>query len=126
MAAQLGGLDTLDLWRAWKRHGRSFEGFALGEPGDWIRSTLLWEQAKVRASARGAGRPAERLRLACDPAREQPNTTPTVLAVRLEGGRVATLRLSLDLDRVLDLAEKGAEPIPAELGARLREQGLLS
>lgn len=126
MAAQLGGLDTLDLWRAWKRHGRSFEGFALGEPGDWIRSTLLWEQAKVRASARGAGRPAERLRLACDPAREEPNTTPTVLAVRLEGGRVATLRLSLDLDRVLELAEKGAQPIPAELGARLREQGLLS
>lgn len=126
MAEQLGGLDTLELWQQWKQCGSSFEAFALRQSGDWIHATLLWEQAQVRAGARGPDRPAERLRLACDPTREELNASPTVLAVRSDRGRIATMRLSADIDRVLAIAENGTQPIPPELLARLREQGLVS
>ncbi len=45
-------LDALDLYRAWKATGKSFESFAIAVRTLVIDETLRWEQAIVRASTR--------------------------------------------------------------------------
>lgn len=125
LALQEGQFDTLDLWRAWRQLGRSFEAFALLRGDEWIRTTLAWEQAQVRAAARGSCSPAERLRLACDPTREERNEAPCVIAVHARGGKVTTLKISADVARVVELAEQDPGAVPVGIRDRLRDQGLL-
>ncbi len=47
-----GGIDTLDLYRAWKATGRSFDSFATATRSQVIDEALRWEQAIVRAGSR--------------------------------------------------------------------------
>ncbi len=49
----LRGGDTLELFRAWKRDGRSFVALALASGDARVRETLALEQAQVRVAAKG-------------------------------------------------------------------------
>lgn len=53
--ARARGEDALDLFRAWKADGRSFETFARASGDACVKDALLWEQACVRVAARGGG-----------------------------------------------------------------------
>lgn len=44
---------ALPLWRAWKATGRSFESFAAAADDPVVAEVLAWEQAQIRAAARG-------------------------------------------------------------------------
>ncbi len=52
LAARELGLDTLDLFRAWKQDGRSFETFVRAGRNALVEDALRWEQALVRVEAR--------------------------------------------------------------------------
>lgn len=121
----LGMRDTLDLWEAWKRWGRSFEAFVLGQSDAWLQATLSWEQALVRSAARGPSALAERLSLGSDPTQAQRNTEPVVLAIHALEGKVSTSKLSADLVRVLEAHEAGALELPDAIRARLAQLHLL-
>jgi radical SAM superfamily enzyme YgiQ (UPF0313 family) len=43
--------DALDLYRAWRTHGKSFESFARAERDRLVDEALRWEQALVRQSS---------------------------------------------------------------------------
>lgn len=64
LLARARGADTLDLWRAWRADGRSFETFARASRDARVTDALAWEQALVRVDARmrGAGQLDARIR----------------------------------------------------------------
>lgn len=47
-------LNALELYRDWRANGRSFDAFARSATDALVDDTLAWEQALVRAGARGA------------------------------------------------------------------------
>ncbi len=124
------GEDALELTSAWISSARSFESFARDARDPLLEDTLAWEQAQVRATARGnspdatidAQSPAraplvrvEILRARYDLAQLTPaliahGPTPpagperafAVRPPRDPAGRVGTLRVSHDVARLLD------------------------
>ncbi|MBI5363605.1 MAG: B12-binding domain-containing radical SAM protein [Planctomycetes bacterium] len=126
LLAKARGADTLDLFRAWKADGRSFETFARAANDPCVQDALLWEQACVRVAARGRVEhdsvgprfDGELVELQHDlpaaAAREFAGAIepkPTWLAVRLGAHGIETLRVSrgaaallreLDGERTLD------------------------
>lgn len=120
-----GGIDTLDLYRAWRAAGKSFEAFAVAARSAVIDETLRWEQAIVRASTRrGLGTAAAptaatpiivpRARaevlsfehdltvLACADGAPAPVRRPTWLAIVATVRGVQTLHVSRDVALLLE------------------------
>ncbi|TDJ73665.1 MAG: B12-binding domain-containing radical SAM protein [Planctomycetota bacterium] len=151
--------SALAVYRAWRRTGRSFEAFALASRDGLVRDLLAWEQAIVRAGARGMGAengcdgstpgavpraraevvradhdlPAVARSLLAGEPLPGPSSPATCLAVAAEGRRVATLRVSADVEAVLalldgrPLAELEAEhPGIAAALTRLVDAGLVA
>ncbi len=133
--------SALSVYRAWRRTGRSFEAFALASRDGLVHELLAWEQAIVRAGARGGdaavgcdGSETAAMPRACAEVVCAEHDLPAVarsllagapltgsasratyLAVTADGRRVATLRVSADVARVLALLD-GHRPL-AELEA---------
>lgn len=106
-----GVRDTLAVWRAWRATGRSFEAFAAGDGRRLVEEALRWEQAIVRAGARGeaedavAGAPAGAPDPDPDP---EPDTAPRV--------RAQLLHVEHDLGRLTAtlLGSPDARSVPRE------------
>lgn len=115
-------VDSLELARRFRANGRSFAGFTLVQRVPLAGAALRWEQALVRAAARGAVRVADAPRvlgelvaLPCDvPAAilrllrgESPEdrTHETQLFVRATPRGVRSQRVSADIARVLALLD---------------------
>ncbi|MDF1797759.1 MAG: radical SAM protein [Planctomycetota bacterium] len=141
----LTGEDPLDAWRRTRAEGISFEGLARARRDDLLDDTLAWEQAKVRAAARGpgAGRAlgpgcdfelcAELLELGHDLTEldawlthggDRPAPHPGTYAISAGEAGVLTQRLAPDLVRLLrllQLEEDEAAPALRELGVSREE-----
>lgn len=122
------GCDTLDLYREWKRTGRSFEALALVS----ARATLELEQAQVRVAARGM--PASPARGPRFHGELLPQEGEAVLAVVPTARGVQVLKLAAQAAAILselDGSRTSAELERAQPGigaalARFRETGLVA
>jgi len=136
--ARARALDTLDLYRAWRADGRSFETFARAARDPLVADALAWEQAIVRVSARAAAPgttqaavdgPRFRGELVAlahafgavagrdgDPG---PRGAPETLAIVPGARAVETLRVGADAARVL--ARLDGSAAAAEFAARQPE-----
>jgi len=95
-------VGALELWNEWRAAGTSFETFALAPGDELVAETLRWEQAQVRAAARGAE----------DALAPSPERVPTV------AGELFAARH--DLARIARALRRGeAEPAPGERSAHL-------
>ncbi len=124
---ELRGGDTLDLYREWKRSGRSFEALALAG----ARETLALEQAQVRVAARG--RPATRARgpqFGGELLRSEGGSVlavvPTARGVQVSrlGAQAAAILAELDGARTAEELERTHPGIAAALSS-FAEAGLL-
>ena len=120
--------DTLDLYREWKRSGRSFE--ALAQVG--ARETLALEQAQVRVAARGLpAHPARGPRFSGELVQAGNESmfavVPTARGVQLLKLAAPTAAILLELDGSRTRAElERAHPGIAAALARFEETGLIS
>jgi len=121
------GCDALDLYREWKRSGRSFEALALGS----ARATLALEQAQVRVAARGLPEaPARGPRFAGELQRAADGVlavVPTARGVQVSRLRepAATILAELDGSRTAEELECLHPGIGTAL-ERFREAGLIT
>ncbi len=99
----LGAPHALATYRAWRSGGRSFEGFALAAGNALVRAALGWEQARVRAAARGPLDPGA----AC--ASDDPRATPRLAVELVELERDAPAAV----ERLLASGEAPAADDPA-------------
>ncbi|MBK7643281.1 MAG: B12-binding domain-containing radical SAM protein [Planctomycetes bacterium] len=126
-----GGLDTLELYREWKRSGRSFEALALIARDTSVRALLELEQAQVRVAARGLpAQPARGPRFSGELLRAGAGVlavVPTRKGVQVLklGESAAAVLLELDGERTQAELEREHPGIEAAL-ARFLEAGLLA
>ena len=146
-------LNSLQLWRAFKAQDRSFPGWVRSLDDARLTACLAWEQASIRITAKGLQAtepdliprpsgatlfsPVDLQSLAAsllDGSELPPLQAPTPFAVvptTNDSQGVRTLRISLDVARILDLLETRqtlGETPPAQLDSAiqaLRKSGLV-
>jgi hypothetical protein len=116
---------ALELYRAWRWSGRNFETFARAARSTVIDDVLAWEQALVRAAARGSAlhvrESAVRARgpIACADVLALSHDVPEVARALRAGGA----RARGEGDVACDRAEGPGSPMKA---SRLRVRGVAS
>lgn len=101
------GVDSLELARRWRANGRGFAGFVRWTGSPLARSALRWEQALIRATARGE-------RCAVD--------APCALGETIE----LPFDLPAVIQRVLNRTEIDATPYATHVFVRSTPKGVIS